>query len=500
MKFIPMARFLHILAITLCVTTVKAQDFTTQGNGTTYTLESLSQIAESGVTKDGPVYIMPSNVTIVQGDRFELTGGLTLKLGDGVMLRIEGTADLSVEERTLITRNTETDKPKGIGFHVDAPGSTTVKNVDFEYCGLLDGIAEMSIDNCTFRYSSNALSSSGALSLSEDGGNCTNCTVTNCTFEENEVPAIDWGENVACGLYVDNCNFYDNNTANSDQPQVNVTVGGDNDIVIRNSTFTGNKRNMVGAIAVANMQNIAGSNNVLIENCKIRDHRYGITTNGALNAVIKDNQIISNKYETNAMDGGSGIRINDSGYQQTAVITGNHIEDNLWGITIIGGKNVNCGKTFDQSAADYNPGENVFLNNGNGDEWTPFDLYNNGTSTVYAQGNEWSVEEQTAVEIEKVIYHQADAAALGRVIYMPGDGGIEGIPAEQAAAYFDRGNKRIVTDAADGSRVEVFSINGMIAGTYFVANGSAKLYGLENGIFIARIIDSKKIIVLKCVL
>ena len=161
---------------------------------------------------------------------------------------------------------------------------------------------------------------------------------------------------------------------------------------------------------------------------------------------------------------------------------------------------MNCGKTFDQSAADYNPGENVFLNNGNGDEWTPFDLYNNGTSTVYAQGNEWSVEEQTAVEIEKVIYHQADAAALGRVIYMPGDGGIEGIPAEQAAAYFDRGNKRIVTDAADGSRVEVFSINGMLAGTYFVANGSAKLEGLENGIFIARIIDSKKIIVLKCVL
>ena len=497
MKFIPMARFLHILAITLCVTTVKAQDFTTQGNGTTYTLESLSQIAESGVTKDGPVYIMPSNVTIAQGDRFELDEGATLKLGDGVLLRIEGTADLSVEERALITRNAEADKPKGIGFYVDDPGSTTVKNVDFEYCGLRDGIAEISIDNCTFRYSTNALSSSGALSLSEDGGNCT---VTNCTFEENEVPAIGGEANVAYGLYVDNCIFHDNNTENSDQPQVNVTVSGDNDIVIRNSTFTGNKRTMVGAIAVDNMQNLAGSSNVIIENCEIRYHRYGITTNGAMNVTIKGNYIISNKYETNAMDGGSGIRINDSGYQQTAVITGNHIEDNLWGITIIGGKNVNCGKTFDQSAADYNPGENVFLNNGNGDEWTPFDLYNNGTSTVYAQGNEWSVEEQTAVEIEKVIYHQADDAALGRVIYMPGDGGIEGIPAEQAAAYFDRGNKRIVTDAADGSRVEVFSINGMLAGTYFVANGSAKLYGLENGIFIARIIDSKKIIVLKCVL
>ena len=495
-----MARFLHILAITLCVTTVKAQDFTTQGNGTTYTLESLSQIAESGVTKDGPVYIMPSNVTIVQGDRFELTGGLTLKLGDGVMLRIEGTADLSVEERTLITRNTETDKPKGIGFHVDAPGSTTVKNVDFEYCGLLDGIAEMSIDNCTFRYSSNALSSSGALSLSEDGGNCTNCTVTNCTFEENEVPAIDWGENVACGLYVDNCNFYDNNTANSDQPQVNVTVGGDNDIVIKNSTFAGNKRNMVGAIAVANMLSLDGSNNVLIENCEIRDHRYGITTNGALNAVIKDNQIISNKYETNAMNGGSGISIYDSARKQSVMITGNHIEDSLWGITIIGGKNINCGKTGDPSAEDYNPGGNVFVDNGNNGKL--FDLYNNGTSTVYAQGNKWNVAEQTAEEIEKVVFHKTDDASLGEVIYMPpmGDGGIESVEKQSGKAYFDQNSKQIMADAADGTKVQVYTMGGMLAGEYTISGGSAGLDGLQDGVYIARINANGKIMIVKCVL
>ena len=495
-----MARFLHILAITLCVTTVKAQDFTTQGNGTTYTLESLSQIAESGVTKDGPVYIMPSNVTIVQGDRFELTGGLTLKLGDGVMLRIEGTAELSVEERTLITRNTETDKPKGIGFHVDAPGSTTVKNVDFEYCGLLDGIAEMSIDNCTFRYSSNALSSSGALSLSEDGGNCTNCTVTNCTFEENEVPAIGGGANIACGLTVDNCLFIDNNTANSNRPQVNVTVGGDNDIVIKNSTFTGNKRNMVGAIAVANMLSLDGSNNVLIENCEIRDHRYGITTNGALNAVIKDNQIISNKYETNAMNGGSGISIYDSARKQSVMITGNHIEDSLWGITIIGGKNINCGKTGDPSAEDYNPGGNVFVDNGNNGKL--FDLYNNGTSTVYAQGNKWNVAEQTAEEIEKVVFHKTDDASLGEVIYMPpmGDGGIESVEKQSGKAYFDQNSKQIMADAADGTKVQVYTMGGMLAGEYTISGGSAGLDGLQDGVYIARINANGKIMIVKCVL
>ena len=299
---------------------------------------------------------------------------------------------------------------------------------------------------------------------------------------------------------MDNCNFYDNNTANSDQPQVNVTVGGDNDIVIRNSTFTGNKRNMVGAIAVANMQNIAGSNNVLIENCKIRDHRYGITTNGALNAVIKDNQIISNKYETNAMNGGSGIRINDSDYQQTAVITGNHIEDNLWGITIIGGKNINCGKTGDPSAEDYNPGGNVFVDNGNNGKL--FDLYNNGTSTVYAQGNKWNVAEQTAEEIEKVVFHKTDDASLGEVIYMPpmGDGGIESVEKQSGKAYFDQNSKQIMADAADGTKVQVYTMGGMLAGEYTISGGSAGLDGLQDGVYIARINANGKIMIVKCVL
>lgn len=492
-----MKKILLISSLTFLAAAANAQDFTTQGDGTTYTLESLSQIAESGVTKDGSAYTMPSNVTIAQGDRFELTGGLTLKLGDGVLLRIEGTADLSVEERALITRNAEADKPKGIGFYVDDPGSTTVKNVDFEYCGLRDGIAEISIDNCTFRYSTNALSSSGALSLSEDGGNCT---VTNCTFEGNEVPAIGGGANIACGLTVDNCLFIDNNTANSNRPQVNVTVGGDNDIVIKNSTFTGNKRNMVGAIAVANMLSLDGSNNVLIENCEIRDHRYGITTNGALNAVIKDNQIISNKYETNAMNGGSGISIYDSARKQSVMITGNHIEDSLWGITIIGGKNINCGKTGDPSAEDYNPGGNVFVDNGNNGKL--FDLYNNGTSTVYAQGNKWNVAEQTAEEIEKVVFHKTDDASLGEVIYMPpmGDGGIESVEKQSGKAYFDQNSKQIMADAADGTKVQVYTMGGMLAGEYTISGGSAGLDGLQDGVYIARINANGKIMIVKCVL
>ena len=495
-----MKKLLLVSSLTILAATMNAQDFTTQGDGTTYTLESLSAIAESGVTKDGNVYTMLSNVTIAAGDKFELDNGATLKLGGGILLRIEGEADLDVTDRALVTRNAETDVPKGIGYYVeDGSGSATVRNVDFEYCSLRDGTAAMEIENCTFRYATSALSSSGALSLSENGGTCT---VTNCTFEENEVPAIGGGANVACGLVVDNCTFYDNNTANSNRPQINVTVGGDNDIVIKNSTLTGNKRTMVGAISVANIFGmIEGTNNVLIENCEIRDHRYGITTNGTLNAVIKDNRIISNKYETNAMNGGSGISIYDSGQAQTVMISGNYIEDSLWGITIIGGYNINCGKTDDPTAEDYNPGGNVFVNNGNNGEL--FDLYNNGTSTVYAQGNKWNVAEQTAEEIEKVITHKADIAELGEVIYMPpmtDEGGISSAEQETGNAYFDQIGKRIIADAADGTTVELYTLNGQLAATYSIAGGTAELGELSQGIYIAKINIEGKFIAIKCVL
>jgi hypothetical protein len=94
------------------------------------------------------------------------------------------------------------------------------------------------------------------------------------------------------------------------------------------------------------------------------------------------------------------------------------MEGGLWGITIVtGAPNVNLGKIENRDAEDYNPGNNTFVNNGNGG--VLYDLYNNSTNTVYAQGNTWNVNEQTEEEIEKVVFHQHDNASLGQVIFMP---------------------------------------------------------------------------------
>ena len=94
------------------------------------------------------------------------------------------------------------------------------------------------------------------------------------------------------------------------------------------------------------------------------------------------------------------------------------MEGGLWGITVpTGAPNINLGKVEDPNAEDYNPGNNTFVDNGN--SGVLYDLFNNGTATIWAQGNTWNVAEQTEENIEQVIYHQADDPNKGLVIFMP---------------------------------------------------------------------------------
>ena len=131
--------------------------------------------------------------------------------------------------------------------------------------------------------------------------------------------------------------------------------------------------------------------------------------------------------------------------KQTAYISGNHIEGNLWGITVIGCGEVNIGKTkVSTEAADYKPGRNVFVNNGN--NGLLYDIYNNSTNTVYAQGNIWNVENQDRESIEKVVFHKNDNPSLGEVIFMPA-----GDPAGIKQAIADKRNNAIYR--VDGSKV-----------------------------------------------
>lgn len=463
--------------IALSSFTASADDFKTQGDGTVWTLSKLATVAESGVTNAENVFTMTKNVEIASGDRFEIEGGIKVLMGDKVRLTVSGEADFCADERVLFTSAGPEDNPYGIFAGCDET-AVSFAHIDFEYAGLRNfGTQGLNVDDCTFRWH-NGVSGASALNL---GTNGASFTITHCTFEACQRSAINNAANYLNPVVIEHCTFTGNGTLNQNAPQINLTVSGNT--VIRNNVITGNPAlDKVGGIVVSNLVGLTGALNTVIEGNDIRNNRFGIAVYCEQHAVIKNNTIIDNKYEPIPNNGGSGINIYDPYKTQTAVITGNYIEGNLWGITVIGGKNINIGKTENKEADDYNPGHNVFLNNGNGG--VIYDLYNNSANTVYAQGNYWkSVDVQDKEHIESVIFHKNDDAKLGEVIFMPA-------LSEEPTAILE------TPASGEIKGVEVYTLNGMKAATL----RQADLSGLAPGLYTIRILTdngavTRKIIV-----
>ena len=396
---------------------MQAQDYTTPGTGTVYSFEALSSIPGSGVTLTDGIYVVNGKVTIAENDAFVIDSGAEIRFGDEAELVVNGKADLRAESPTLLGGLSGTTSC--YGMNMQSGEVTEVSNLTFEEVGLRGGSsAGMHVNNCKFLHHNGT--TSAALFLGGDGASFE---IIGCEFENCQKAAIGGAANYLCPVTIQDCVFRKNSQANGNIPQLNLT--GAETITIKNCVVEGDSTlNMVGGIAVANWFGTAGIN-VCIEDCEISDNRYGITTMGVMDVVIKNNQIVNNKFESNPNNGGSGISLYDPYYKQNAVITGNRIERSLWGITVIGCSEVNLGKTtVDTDASDYNPGGNVFIDNGN--NGTLYDIYNNSSNTVYAQGNFWNVASQDSVSIETVVYHKNDNPTLGEVIYMPA-GDVQGV-------------------------------------------------------------------------
>lgn len=402
--------FLLALAMLSLVCNLQANDYSTPGDGKAYSFETLAGIAESGVSITDGAYVVNGTVTIALGDEFKIDNGATVLFADAAELVVKGKADLRAATPTLLGRLGESTSCYGL--NIQSEEVTEVSNLTFEYVGLRGGTtASMNVSDCKFLNHNGT--ASGALFL---GGNGASFKVENCEFENCQKAAIGGAANFFCPLLVENCTFKMNSQANGNVPQLNLTAS--EDITIRNCVVEGDSTlTMVGGIGIANWFGSEGMN-VCIEGCEITNNRYGITTMGIMDVVIKNNVISNNKFEVNPNNGGSGISLYDPYYKQKAVISGNIIEKSLWGITVIGCGDVNLGKTeVDADASDYNPGGNVFRDNGN--NGVLYDIYNNSANTVYAQGNIWNVSTQDAEHIETVIYHKTDDPSLGEVIFMP---------------------------------------------------------------------------------
>ena len=389
-----MKKFYAFLVLAAVAAGAMADDFVTDGTGNVYTFNALSQIEGTGVTLlDDGSYLVSADFTIAEGDVLQLQNIDVIKMADGVRITLDGDADFAPADTAVVTRDAEGSKPKGF-WMMGENGNATLKNVTFEYVGVVFGGANSSLtaNNCTFTLHNGKSSSSGALSFNAScGGN----VVENCYFIENTLNAIGNGATNPVGIIIRNCLFWHNTTDNRNKPQINLTVGGDYDVLIADNEVIGGQFTLSGGIGLSNMMGLAHSGINIIENNYIADNRYGITTIGSVDAIIRNNTMIANIY-----------------------MEGNWMEGGLWGITVpTGAPNINLGKVEDPEAEDYNPGNNTFVNNGNGGEL--YDLFNNGTATIWAQGNTWNVAEQTEENIEEVIYHQVDDPSKGLVIFMP---------------------------------------------------------------------------------
>jgi hypothetical protein len=428
-----MKKFYAFLLMAAMAVGAMADEFVTDGTGNVYTFNSLSQIEGTGVTlQDDGSYLVSADFTIAEGDVLQLLNNDVIKMADGVRITLDGDADFTPADTAVVTRDAVDSKPKGF-WMMGENGNANMKNVTFEYVGVVFGGLNSSLhaDNCTFTLHNGKSSSSGALSFNAScGGNI----VENCYFIENTLNAIGNGASNPVGIIIRDCIFWHNTTDNRNKPQINLTCAGDYDVYITGNAVIGGQFTMSGGIGVSNMMGMGHTGKVYIEDNYIADNRYGITTIGSIDAIIRNNTMIDNCYETNPNNGGSCVSIYDSSSSSNIYMEGNWMEGGLWGITVpSGAPNINLGKVEDPEAEDYNPGNNTFVNNGNGG--VLYDLFNNGTGTIWAQGNTWNVDEQTEEKIEEVIYHQVDDPSKGLVIFMPahqdGPSSVEEIEAAQ---------------------------------------------------------------------
>ncbi len=411
---------LFVLMAALCCQVMNAADtFTTKGDGTTYSILKLLEISEAGVealpdedtSQAPPSFMLHKNITIADGDRFEMDGGIIVYFDKDIRLTIEGEGDFrptSTSEFALSNALEETSA----SLHIKSQMTTEIARCIFDGIGI-EVMAEGAVNVSSCSFLKHHGSTAAALFFVSAGAPAT---IDGCYFENCNKAAIGSAANASQPMTINDCVFINNSVANNNIPQINITAA--NPITIIGGTVAGNpEHTMVGGVGISNFMGYDAD--ITIRNCQIEDNRYGIGLVGpAAKVRIENNMLINNCYETNPMNGGSGVSLYDP-YQQTeAMITGNRIEGSLWGITVIGCKDVNLGRIdVPQTDEHYNPGENIFLNNGNNGEL--YDLYNNSANTVYAQSNKWNVSEQTQEQIETVIYHKHDNSSLGEVIYWP---------------------------------------------------------------------------------
>lgn len=374
--------------------------WTSPGDGTTYTLPDLVNVTNGVVTNGPDGFIINKDLTISTND---------ILLIDNQVSRIDAASILITINGSMICTNTVRARIYGLNetehFSMRFENAT---ECDLKLMYFSDGAgikvinSDVTFDDVKFVYFTRDYSTAVI-----DIFNC-DPVIKNCYFMLNDGPAISSPANGQASPQILNCDF-DTNVNGINAPQINLGPGGEDTIrIVGNDIYTIMASWYVGGVSIADLMG-TGSTKVLLKNNIIREGRYGYNQQGyTISSVIDGNQFINNYHEDNPMNGGSGISIYGTTVNNKAIIRNNAITGNLWGITAIYLHDIDLG-----TADDW--GNNEIHDNYN--SGTVYDLYNNSACDIMAVGNKWGVTDASIIEDH--IYHQFDDPSLGLVTFIP---------------------------------------------------------------------------------
>lgn len=442
--------FTFLLLTNLCFA-----QFTTPNTGVHWTLDDIATASPGTLTVSGNEYTLHENLMIELNDSLSLNENLTLKIAPGVEVEVKGFFRSDADEITITAVDEENPYE---GFWFFDTSEVFFRNTLIQYGGGLRVVTpDFEMHNCEMSYNVSGSSSGGAISFSNGSP-----VVKNSVFKFNANPAMSSGANTSVSAWIEGNYIEGNNTTNNNRPQINMGPSGEQDSIrIINNTVIGDRDlTMVGGISASSLVGVA--NKILIRGNTVRDNRYGITSMGNSSGIIADNIIEDNDTEGLPMNGGSGINLFST---QMIYLTNNEIRRNLWGVTLQGTAQVNLGSDDDE---DFNPGGNVFSENGNGGQ--TYALFNNTANPVKALHNCWiEGQESTAADVEEVISHVVDDPALGEVFFDPFECGVV-----MAVNDLNRNEFRIYPNPAKGlffiesnekGTVKIYDLNGKLVRT-----------------------------------
>ena len=278
-------------------------------------------------------YYINDTIIVSPTDTISILVDATVKFAANTYFGVNGTIIVNPPSAVLFTAQNIATGYNGI--RVDANNGSIFRKLTFEYAvSMRLSDCNPLIENCIFRYNNNSASTSfGNGALALFR---SNPTINNSQFIQNQRAAIQGGSNINNAPKIYGCLFDRNNTVNANVPQINLGTSGTDTVRIFNSQILGGNTNSggIGFLPIGNVYAIINGN-------IIRKNRYGLTFNGGsnINVIVSYNTVDSNNIQNDPNLGGSGIAFTGGSAtsQQNSIVTGNIFRANLWGITIYPG-------------------------------------------------------------------------------------------------------------------------------------------------------------------